>query len=239
MIKIKLTDEQRRELEDFRRQASSKNSEKALMVLMSNDGHSVPKIAAILKRNNHTVRDWLKRYLKNGLSGLSRRFSPGRPETKRQILKERIEEIVPHPPSRYGYLDSVWTIPLIAHDLSENLEVSVSTNTVTRALKDLGYSYKRPSKTTPLKAPSKEEKLATINEIIEDIKEISEHQDSVIYALDESHFSTEPYLVQGWFKKRWPPQDTHPFKTKRKSYVLWLLGSANTKILLEEIKQGG
>jgi len=23
-----------------------------------------------------------------------------------------------------------------------------------------------------------------------------------IYALDESHFSTEPYLVRGWFKKR-------------------------------------
>jgi hypothetical protein len=23
----------------------------------------------------------------------------------------------------------------------------------------------------------------------------------VIYALDEAHFSTEPYLVQGWFKK--------------------------------------
>jgi transposase len=234
MIKVQLTEEQRTELENFRRQASSKDTEKALMVLMSADVRSVGDISATLKRNPHTVRDWLKRYQKNGLAGLSRKYSPGRPDEKRNKVKRRIKEIVPNPPSHYGYMDNVWTVPLIAHDIEKKFDISVSTDTVIRALKNLGYSYKRPSKTLPLKAPSREEKITAVEKIVEDVREITQDQESVIYALDESHFSTEPYLVQGWFKKRWPPQNTN-FLKEGKSHVLWLLESTNTKILLEEI----
>jgi transposase len=237
MIRVQLTPEQREELEKFRHQASSKDSEKALMVLLSDDGQSVGNISTTLKRNPHTVRDWLKRYRKNGLSGLSRKYSPGRPDRKRGQVKERIKEIIHRPPTEYGYMDNVWTVPLIAYDVEKNLNISVSTDTVIRALKNLGYSYKRPSKTLPPAAPSREEKIAAVEKIIENIQEISKEKESVIYALDESHFSTEPYLVQGWFKKRWPPWDTN-FLKKGKSYVLWLLESDNTKILLEKVTQG-
>jgi len=149
MIEVQLTQEQRTELENLRRQASSKHTEKALMVLKSADGRSVGDISATLKRNPHTVRDWLKRYQKKGLAGLSRKYSPGRPDEKRNKVKERIEEIVPMPPSHYGYMHNVWTIPLIAQDIEKKFNIHVSNDTVIRALKDLGYSYKRPSKTLP------------------------------------------------------------------------------------------
>ena len=97
---------------------------------------------------------------------------------------------------------TVWTISLIAYDVEQRLNISVSYDTVSRALKDLGYSYKRPSKTVPSTAPGREEKLAVIKEITRDVKKITSDKKSVIYALDESHFSTEPYLVKGWFKKK-------------------------------------
>ncbi len=121
MIKIQLDESQRQELENLRFQASSKDSEKALMILLSADGESVPKIARIVKRNPHTVRDWLKRYLDSGISGLSRKFSPGRPSDKRELVKKRIKEIINHSPELYGYTDTVWTVPLIAHDISKEL----------------------------------------------------------------------------------------------------------------------
>ena len=79
MIKVQLTQEQRTELENFRRQASSKDTEKALMVLMSADGRSVGDISTTLKRNPHTVRDWLKRYQKKGLVGLIPEIFSGPP----------------------------------------------------------------------------------------------------------------------------------------------------------------
>jgi len=71
--------------------------------------------------------------------------------------------------------------------------------------------------------------------MIEGIQDLLSKGETEIYALDESHFSTEPYLVRGWFKKRWPPQDTDQL-SEGKSHVLWLLKSGDTEILLEEIK---
>ncbi len=236
MIKIQLTIEQRKELERFRHQVSSKDSEKILMVLMNAEGKSVADISSILKRNPHTVRDWLKRYSADGLPGLSRKYSPGRPNDKRNLVKERIKEIIGNSPEKYGYMDSVWTVPLIAHDIKESLNISASNDTVIRALKNMGYTYKRPSKKVPPNAPTREEKVKSIKKMIGKIEELVIDEDSVIYALDESHFSTEPYIVQGWFFKRWPPQNSHKQK-ERKSHILWMLEFEDTKVLLEKIEE--
>ena len=235
MIRVKLNKDQRAEIEKFRYQASTKDSEKALMVLMNADGKNVSEISTLLRRNPHTVRDWLKRYRKTGLAGLSRKFSPGRPDEKRNAVKVHIKEIISQPPELCGYVDRVWTVPLITHDIKKKLNISISSDTVIRALKDLGYSYKRPSKTMPPTAPTREEKIVFIKKMLNEIEAIIKDKDSVIYALDESHFSTEPYLVQGWFFKRWPPPDMYQ-QQKRKSHILWMLESKDKKVLLEAIK---
>lgn len=158
MLKIRLSNEQWLELKKFRKQASSKDSEKALIVLLSNDGKSVSEIALMLKRNQHTVRDWLKRYKAHGINGLSRNFSPGRPSTMRKKIKRYIEQIIGDSPINHGYQDSTWSVPLITFEVNKNLSLNASSKTVTRALKDMDYVYKRPSKTIPGHAPGKEEK---------------------------------------------------------------------------------
>lgn len=235
MIKVSINVDQRKELMQFRTLASSKDSEKALMVLLSSEGKRVSEISQTLKRNPHTVRDWLKRYNASGIKGLSRKYSPGRPAEKRTILKAHIENILSSSPVEQGYQDHVWSVPLIVHDAASKLNLSVSGMTVTRALNAMGYSYKRPTKTVPSRAPTKKEKAERIQSMIEEIKGILSKKETEIYALDESHFSTEPYLVRGWFKKRWPSQNRDKLQ-KGKSHILWMLKSGNTEILLEEVK---
>lgn len=236
MIKTQLSEAQRKELDFFRRQASAKDSEKALMVLMNADGETVKQIARTLRRNPHTVRDWLKRYQARGLAGLARKFSPGRPGDKRMQLMQHIETIISQSPVSHGYQDAAWTVPLIAYHVNTRIGLDASRDTVVRALKSMGYSYKRPSKTVPGTAPSSEEKRLAVSRIAEQIKDLVKKKDCVVYALDESHFSTEPYLVQGWFKKRWPPPDSNE-PQKRESHVLWMLESGDEKILLEKIQK--
>jgi transposase len=181
------------------------------------------------------LKNFVAKPLQRGLAGLSRRFSPGRPNEKRNAVKGRIKEIISQPPDLYGYVDRVWTVPLVTHDIKKKLNISISNDTVIRALKDLGYSYKRPSKTMPPTAPTREEKIVSIKKMLNEIEAIIKDKDSLIYALDESHFSTEPYLVQGWFFKRWPPPDMYQ-QQKRKSHILWMLESKDKKVLLEAIK---
>jgi len=236
MLRVNLSKEEQDELESFRKHASSKDSEKALIILLSNDGKTVPEIAQTLKRNPHTIRDWLKRYMKKGIKGLNRNFSPGRPATARIKIQRHIQKIIADSPSDHGYQDRMWSVPLITFEINKTLKLDTSTKTVTRALKDMGYVYKRPSKAVPGHAPSKEEKRIAVQAMVQKIIEIIDLDNSVIYALDESHFSTEPYLVQGWFKKRWPPSNSDPQK-ERKPHLLWMLESENTKILLEEVEE--
>jgi len=145
MITVSITKEQRKELEQFRILASSKNSEKALMVLLSSEGKKVSQIAKTLKRNPHTIRDWLKRYNAAGLKGLNRKYSPGRPDEKRAKLKAHIQEIIADFPVEHGYQDHVWSVPLIAHDAALKLGLSVSGDTVTRALNAMGLQLQETS----------------------------------------------------------------------------------------------
>ena len=134
MIKVSMNKKQQKDIERFRSLASSKDSEKALMVLLSSEGKKVSQIAKTLKRNPHTIRDWLKRYNAAGLKGLNRKYSPGRPDEKRAKLKAHIQEIIDDSPVEHGYQDHVWSVPLIVYDAATKLNLSVSKDTVIRAL---------------------------------------------------------------------------------------------------------
>ena len=62
MVTIHLSKTERNELTQLRKQVSSKDSEKALMVLLCGDAISPVEIGKQLKRHPHTIIDWLKRY---------------------------------------------------------------------------------------------------------------------------------------------------------------------------------
>ena len=82
-------------------------------------------------------------------------------------------------------------------------------------------------------APSKEEKLLRVNTILREIKEMLDKEQTEEFAVDERHFSTEPYLINGWFKKceHFFPADT---KAKTKLHDIWCIESENRIILLEK-----
>jgi len=235
MIRVRLSKDEKSELEDYRGQASSGNSEKALMVLKCNEGLSAPQIAKDLKRHPHTVRNWLNSYINNGISGLDRHYSPGRSTQLRDKVKEHIEKLLFTDPRELGYQAGLWTVSLLSHHLKSKENIDAGKDTVNRALKDMGFTYKRSAAGVSKKAPGKEEKLKRIKEIVEEIVELLNKKDCEIFALDESHFSTEPYVIRGWGKKRWPPKSAGT-DNQASSYVIWSIESEKEKILLEERK---
>jgi len=237
MIRVILNEDEKKELEKLRKLSSSKNSEKALIVLLSNDGLSVQEIAEIVKRHPHTIRTCLKNYKKSDISGLSRKYSPGRPSIRTKELIPLILEWFQHSPREYGYIREIWTVKLIIDMFQKKTNLRISEDTVQRALKDDGYSYKRTKKTVPESAPSKEEKQKRVLEMLYEIEAFVKEKDAEIYILDESHFSTEPYIVKGWFKKKCATSDKYPQKTG-KLHNIWCLEYKNTKILLEKFCEG-
>ncbi len=236
MINVQLSDEEKAELTKMRNQTLKEVSEKALMVLLSGEGKSVKAISEQLKRHPHTVRYWLKRFNDKRMNGLNRCYSPGRPNQRQSQLIPVLTEWLQSDPSVYGFAEKEWTVNLLIEQYARRTGNRVSEDTVQRALKDADYSYRRSSKGVSSHAPSREEKQRRVLEIIDEIRAFVAEGQAEIFALDESYFSTEPYISRSWQKKKWPPEDLRT-QPARKLHDIWRVEFGQTAVLLETVQE--
>lgn len=168
-------------------------------MLLAHEGKPAPAIAKQLNRNIITIRLWLSRYREWGIEGLTSKKQPGRPAKKAVLLEAQLDELLSHSPSHYGYQEAGWQMNLLKDWFSKQ-GCRVCDNTLIKALNKKGYVYKRFSKSVPKNAPSASEKEKAISALVERIK-ASEDENTEIFFEDESHFSNQPYVSRGWFKR--------------------------------------
>ena len=233
MLQIQLNSEEEEELKKFRWSESSLNAMHALIILKSSKGLSTQNIAKDLDIHEHTVRTWIKRYKEHGINGLKRKFAPGKPRDLREMVKIALAEVIERSPLDFGYSVSLWTTSLLADWLIKAKNLSASQDTIERALKENEFHYKRSATKVPDKAPSNEDKLVFVEQMIKNITEEMKNSDCEVFALDESHFSNEPYVVSGWQKKLWSNSDSNTSKERKKDNI-WLLKFQDKKVLLEK-----
>jgi transposase len=197
MIKVKLNENQREALKVLRN-TRSLLGERAHYVLLSDEGYKVKEIAGRLSRHEHTVRNWIKAYIVNGVEGLKSKDSPGRPRIKGRQVEQEIDVLLIKTPREFGYQEEGWTVCILL-DFFSKKQLAVKEDTVRRALKKMGWVYKRFAKAVPKNAPSKEEKSQKIQQLVETIKQ--DNPDETLF-VDEANFMTGPYVQRGWFKKR-------------------------------------
>lgn len=236
-LRVNLSDIEIKELQAFRRTDNSSDSERALIILKSNAGYTAPQIAELLELHAHTVRRWIKGYLKDGIQGIKRKYAKGKDRSLRESVKEYLSEVIEQSPEKFGYSVSLWTTYLLKDWLIKTKQVQASQDTIERALKEMGYSYKRSKKTVAKKAPSKEEKQKQMTILLNKMSEKIQSGNCEIFSLDESHFSNEPYVVSGWQKKLWDKANPNTKQT-REQYNIWMLEFPDKKVLLEEFKYG-
>jgi len=230
---IELGDEERKQLRQIRRRFNDHRSEKALAVLRCASGMSARSVSRLLGRSVIAVQNWLNGYKRKGVKGLERAYSPGRPRTLSAGLRGNLVEWLSKSPRDYGWGEEVWTVKTIIAQHRRETGITLSHDTAGRIIKEQGYSFKRPKKSVPRTAPTKEEKLARIQRIASEILELKATGDVEVLFLDESHFSTEPYVTRGYHKKGEPffPPDT---TKKRKLHDIWGVRNGKRQYLLEK-----
>lgn len=232
-IEIELSSSEKTRLEGMRRRYGDYRSERALAVLHCALGKSARRIASLLCRTEKTVRSWLNSYRLHGVDGLARSYSPGRPSHRNVKFRPRMEEYLSREPKEYGWGESAWSIKVLIAQYEKETGIKISEDSVERALKESGYSFKRAKLTTPPHAPSREEKLDQVKAIANEILALKKDGDLEVMFLDESHFSTEPYVARGWHKRGKPffPPDTS--KSKRVHHI-WGIRTKKSGFLLEK-----
>ena len=175
--------------------------ERSLAILHCAEGRKIIWIAHALHRQCLTIRTWIAKFMKDGVKGLARNYSPGRPSVRTTEFRPKVEKYLSTSPRDYGWYEDLWSMQLLKSQLKKDTGKEISTSTLRRLLKDCGYSYKRPRKAVPSSAPSKEDKLSRVKEIASEILTLNKNSDVEVMFLDESHFSTEPYVIRGWYRK--------------------------------------
>ena len=188
-----LNDNQRDELRRLARHEKGNVSERAHFVLMRDQGMTHPEIAQAMTYSVSTVQRWLSRFDQQGMDGLYDVPKSGRPQIEPH-LTDIIETQAGQPPTVYGYLQTVWTVALLALHVFERFRVRVSPSSVRRALHATRFSWHRPKLVPARKRdPLRVHKEARLAEILKD-----SGTDAVLIAADECEVQLLAVLRAMW-----------------------------------------
>ena len=118
---------------------------RAQMILLSAEQPLVPhQIASIVRKDEQTVRRWLRRYQAEGVAGLEDTPRLCREPKPTPAYRARLLELVRRRPRAVGQPFSLWTLQRLADFMAEETRLRVSEETVRRALKAGGIVLSRP-----------------------------------------------------------------------------------------------
>ena len=217
MIRVRLNEEQRRDLRARARREIGRVSERIHFVLLSDQGKSPPEIAALFGYSVATVRQWLTRYQAKGLEGLYDEPRSGRPRKANEALQTSLDECLKTTPNALGYLATLWTVALLVTHLA-SLGWQVSRSTVRRVLHDLDYRWRRPRLAVMRRDPAGSKKMGAIARTIWNAQP-GDH----IFSVDESEFKLLPVLRATWSKI------AHAFRIPTPDYnaSVWAFGAVD------------
>jgi transposase len=188
------TPEELQELQRMRRQEVGRVSQRAHMVLLSLERHSVPEIAQWFETCRATVRFWIKRYNREGPPGLYDEPRSGRPSLAGAGVKSKLQELLQHDPQQEGYLATFWTVAMLLVVLARQVQVALSASTLRGVLHRLGLRWRRPRLAMPQKTDP--EKAAKQGRIAQAVVEAA--QETIILYADEARIQLLPLLRAMW-----------------------------------------
>ena len=118
-----------------------------MILLAAEQGMTAPAIAQIVQESDQTVRNWLKRYLAEGVEGLNDAPIPGAPRKVTPEYVKALVEVVRLRPRSLGLPFSMWTLARLADYMAEQTGIRIEAETVRCHLKDNEIVLSRPQHT--------------------------------------------------------------------------------------------
>lgn len=138
--------EERSELETLYHETKDvRIRQRVQIILLAIERQMIAKeIASIVRSNDQTVRNWIKRFNREGIAGLYDEPRSGAPPKVTAAYRQRLVEIVRRRPRSLGQAYSLWTLQRLADFLAEETAIRVSHVTVRQILADHGIVLSRP-----------------------------------------------------------------------------------------------
>jgi transposase len=115
-----------------------------IILLAGEQQMRAPALAKIVREDEQTVRNWLKRWLAEGIEGLKDRPMPGAPGKVTKGYAEQLLFVVRRRPRSLGQPYSMWTLQRLADYMAEHTGIRVSDEPVRKLLKEGEIVLSRP-----------------------------------------------------------------------------------------------
>ena len=140
-----LTDDEHTTIERLAhsRTAPARQVERAQIIWLAQQGLSVPAVALRLHLHNQTVRDWLKRFNKDGLSGLDDLPRGGKPPTYSPEQRAEVIALTLTNPQELGLPFACWTLDRLVAYLHEQKQITIKRSRVSELLLQEGLRWRQ------------------------------------------------------------------------------------------------
>ena len=140
-----LSEEELTELEKaIKSHASPRVRIRAVMIRLSNKGHSPPQIAEIVGCSRQTVLHQISRYEQEGIRGLADKPRSGaRAKANREYIAQ-LKKAVASDPRELGYRFSVWSVERLQRHLHQQTEVELAPKYLAELMKKHEIVYRKP-----------------------------------------------------------------------------------------------
>lgn len=138
--------EELKELETLYRQTKDVRIRERTQIIMlaADQGLTAPEIAVIVRRNDQTVRSWIRRFNAEGIVGLYDAPRSGAPAQVTPAYRDRLLEVVRQRPRSLDQPYSLWTLQRLADFMAEETGHRFSAVTVSRILAKHDIVMSRP-----------------------------------------------------------------------------------------------
>lgn len=175
-------------------------------------------IAEIVDTHPQTVRKWRREFERGGMEALKAKPHPGPPCRLSDSKKQELIGLLAEPPTAYGYDTYLWTTRLLSRLIYEKFNVEYHHDHVGVIMKQLGYSYQRPTKRA---RERDEQRIAAWRlETWPTIVRASKKRRSTLVFVDEAGFSMIPSIKKQWALRGQTPVIHHRNRWHRKVSVI-------------------
>ncbi len=125
------------------RTASARLVQRAQIIELAKEGHTIPQIMQQLHVSEHLVRKWWKRFEQQGLAGLEDAPRPGAPSRYTVENKARVLEAALTRPSELGLPYQSWTFERLAAYVHEHLGIHMKKTRIFETLQEEGLRWRK------------------------------------------------------------------------------------------------
>jgi len=205
-----------------RKRGDHKTMNRLLAIFAISEGETnLSKIARLLRVSHEAVRQWLIKYLLEGVSGLiQRKQPPGRQAKLTKTQRQELASLIDAGPEAAGFPGACWRTPMIQELIYERFGVLYKVHYLSELLKNMGFSYQKAAFSVGGKDPeNKNKRQLWLKETWPEILQQAESQNAYLLFGDEASFPQWGSLTYTWARRGKQPEV--PTSGIRKGYKVF------------------